>query len=229
MSAAAVVLAAGRGERLGRAVPKAFVPLAGMPILVHTLERLGRVEELRFLLPVLPPGELPRYRALAPALAGVPGLLEPVEGGAARQDSAAAGLAALPPEVDLVAIHDAARPLVRPAAVSRVIGAARRHGAAILARPVAETVKRVREGVAVETLDRAELWAAQTPQVFRRALYREALERARADGFRGTDDASLVERLGCEVRVVPGDPDNRKITDEADLAFAEFLLRGARG
>lgn len=225
MSAAAVVLAAGRGERLGRRLPKAFVPLAGVPILVHTLERLGRVPELRFVLPVLPPGELPRYRALGPALARVPGLLEPVEGGALRQDSAAAGLAALPPEVDLVAVHDAARPLVPPEAVSRVIRAAREHGAAILARPLPDTVKRVRGGVAVETLDRAELFAAQTPQVFERALYREALERARRDGFRGTDDASLVERLGRAVRVVPGDRANRKITEEADLAFAEFLLR----
>lgn len=224
MSAAALVLAAGRGHRLGRPVPKAFVPLAGTPILVHTLDRLGRVPELRFLLPVLPPGELPRYRALAPALAGVPGLLDPVEGGVERQESAAAGLAALPPEVELVVVHDAARPLVRPQAVSRVIRAARTHGAAILARPVVDTVKRVHDDVVVETVDREALFAAQTPQVFERSLYREALERARQEGFRGTDDASLVERLGRPVHVVPGDPDNRKITEEADLAIAEFLL-----
>ena len=108
----------------------------------------------------------------------------------------APGSNVLPADVELVAIHDAARPLVRPGDVARVVAAAARSGAALLAVPLRDTLKRVRDGRVVETPARDELWAAQTPQVFRTALLREALARAEADGFRGTDDAQLVERLG---------------------------------
>jgi 2-C-methyl-D-erythritol 4-phosphate cytidylyltransferase len=111
-----------------------------------------------------------------------------------------------------------------------VLAVARRHGAAILARPVGDTLKRVDGGRIVETPDRAECWAAQTPQVFRTEILREALTKAAAEGFQGTDDAQLVERLGVTVRVVEGDPDNLKITRHEDLALAEACLeRRARG
>jgi 2-C-methyl-D-erythritol 4-phosphate cytidylyltransferase len=233
MRVAALVLAAGRGERLGHELPKAFVPLAGRALLLRALEALCAVPELEWLVPVVAERDLPRLRALGPELAAVPGLLgrlaPPVAGGALRQDSVRAGLAALPPELELVAVHDAARPLVRPAAVSAVIAAARREGAAILAAPVPDTIKRVRGGRVLETPDRSECWAAQTPQVFRASLLREALEKALAEGFLATDDAQLVERLGAPVRVVPGDPGNLKVTHPEDLAAAERWLEGSRG
>ena len=228
MSTAALVLAAGRGERLAAGVPKAFVPLAGVPILVRALAALAAVPEVDRVVPVLPPGERGRFAAFGEALRRIPKLAEPVEGGSERQDSVRAGLEALPAEVAWVAVHDAARALVRPAAVSRVIAEARRSGAALLAVPTRDTIKRVRDGLVVETPPRAECWAAQTPQVFRVELLREALAKAAADGVLGTDDAQLVERLGVPVAVVAGDPDNWKITDARDLAAAEAWLR-ARG
>ena len=116
---------------------------------------------------------------------------------------------------------------MRPEAVARVVAAARRDGAAILAVPIPDTIKRVREGRVIETPERAECWAAQTPQVFRVDLLREALAKASAEGRVATDDAQLVEWLGVSVTVVAGDPDNRKLTTAEDLAAAERSLLGA--
>jgi 2-C-methyl-D-erythritol 4-phosphate cytidylyltransferase len=227
MRTVALVLAAGRGERLGHALPKGLVPLAGRPLVVHALAALEAVAELERLIPVLPAEALGRYRALV-AGAGLRKLAAPVAGGRERQDSVRAGLAALPPGTELVAVHDAARPFVRPEAVRRVVEAACATGAAILATPVRDTIKRVRAGRVVETPPRAECWAAQTPQVFRVEILREALAKAESEGVIGTDDAQLVEALGVEVRVVAGDPDNLKITGPEDLALAERLLAPSR-
>jgi 2-C-methyl-D-erythritol 4-phosphate cytidylyltransferase len=229
MRVAAVVVAAGRGERLGRAIPKAFVPLAGRPLLWHALQALGRAQSLDCIVPVVGAADRRHWDALAPELAGVSGLAPAVPGGARRQDSVRAGIAALPPDAEWVAVHDAARPLVRPADVDRVVAEAKRGGAALLATPVRDTVKRVQEGRVVETPPRAELWAAQTPQVFRTAVLREALAKAEADGFTGTDDAELVERLGVRVRVVEGDARNLKITRPEDLPLAEQWLGAGEG
>lgn len=224
MRTAALVLAAGRGERLRSALPKAFVLLAGRSLLARSLEALARVPEIDLVVPVIAADELPRFTALAAERSGIPKLAPPVPGGRERQDSMAAGLAALPPDVAFVAVHDAARPLVRVGDVTRVIAAARESGAALLVTPVTDTVKRVRGGLVVATPPRSECVAAQTPQVFRTDLLREALEKARAGGFVATDDAQLVERLGVPVRAVEGDPSNRKITRPEDLALAELEL-----
>jgi 2-C-methyl-D-erythritol 4-phosphate cytidylyltransferase len=227
MSVAALVLAAGSGERLGHHLPKAFVRIGGKPLVLYSLETLASVREIDRVVPVVAAPDLDTFRALGPALAGIPKLAEPVAGGARRQDSVRAGLAALPAEVSWVAVHDAARPRVRPQAVAQVVAAARRDGAAILAVPVADTVKRVRDGRVIETPDRAECWAAQTPQVFRTDLLREALAKADAEGRLATDDAQLVEWLGVPVSVVAGDPDNRKVTYAEDLAAVARSLCGA--
>ena len=224
MRVAALVLGAGRGERLGHALPKAFVPLAGRPLLAHALDALAETPEIDLVVPVIPADARERFAQVAAALRCGEKLVPPAIGGAERQDSVAAGLAVLPADVELVAVHDAARPLVRPADVTRVVDAARGCGAAVLAVPVGDTIKRVRDGRIVETPARAECWAAQTPQVFRIEWLREALAKAAAERRIGTDCAQLVEALGVPVHVVEGDPGNRKVTRAEDLAWAERAL-----
>lgn len=228
MSVTALVLAAGRGERLGADRPKAYVQIAGRALVLHALEALSDAQEIDQVIPVVGPSDRPSWDALVHAFDPIPKLSDPVVGGAERQDSMAAGLAALPPEVTHVAVHDAARPLVRPGDVDRVVRAARRSGAAILAVPVRDTIKRVRGSRVIETPPRSECWAAQTPQVFEIGILREALAKASLDGCVGTDDAQIVEALGVAVEVVEGDPGNLKITDGDDLLLAERLLAGRR-
>jgi len=224
MRVAALVLAAGRGERLGADRPKAFVQVAGRALLVHALSAVAAAREIDQVIPVLGANDELAWRELAAELDSIPKLSDPVTGGAERQDSMAAGLAALPPDVSHVAVHDAARPLVSPDDVDRVVRAARRTGAAILAVPVRDTIKRVRAGRVVETPPRSECYAAQTPQVFEVGILREALAKAALDGRIGTDDAEIVEALGSEVCVVEGDPGNIKVTHGDDLLRVERLL-----
>jgi len=224
MSVVALLLAAGRGRRLGRGVPKAFVSLAGRPVVAHALEALLAVPEIDLVLPVLGSGELAQWPQVIGANCPNPRIGAPVAGGAERQDSVRAGMQALPPGAEIVAVHDAARALVRPESVARVVAAARAHGAAILAAPARDTIKRVDGDRIAATPPRSECWAAQTPQVFRVDLLREGLAKALAENFLGTDDAELVERLGVPVRVVEGDSDNLKLTHAQDLVLAEHLL-----
>jgi 2-C-methyl-D-erythritol 4-phosphate cytidylyltransferase len=233
MRVVALVLAAGRGERIGAAIPKAFLPLAGRPLVAHAIEALAACDAIDEIVPVVPADACERIDTDAFAEVVRRKLRPAVPGGAERQESMRAGLAALPPEVELVAVHDAARCLVRPGDVARVVAAAARCGAALLAVPVRDTLKRRAGSLVAATVARADLWAAQTPQVFRTALLREALAKAELEGFLGTDDAQLVERLGAPVEIVEGDPGNVKITWPADLAWAEAALaepgRGASG
>lgn len=152
------------------------------------------------------------------------GLVAPVEGGAERQDSMAAGLAALPRAFEWVAVHDAARCLVSPGDLLRVVAAARETGAAILAERVRDTLKRVVDGRVMETPPREQYWAAQTPQVVRRDWLEAGLAQARRAGRLATDDAQLVEWLGHPVSVVEAEAPNPKITRPEDLLLAERLL-----
>lgn len=229
MSVAILIVAAGRGERLGYSVPKAFVPLAGKPILAHTLAVLQSVPEVDALVPVIAEQDLAQYESLQANWCALSKLRAPVFGGAERQDSVRAGLASLGPEFSIVLVHDAARPLVQVAEVSKLIAVVREQGAAILATPLRDTVKRVQGGVIVETPPRTELVAAQTPQGFRRALLEEAMRKASAAGFLGTDDAQIVERFASHpcvsVRIVEGSAENIKITLPLDLEFAELCLK----
>lgn len=209
---------------MGAAGPKAFVSVGGRPLVVHAIEALAACAAIHLVVPVLPAASIETPATWDLSARARAKLVAAVAGGAQRQDSMQAGLAALPEDVGLVAVHDAARMLVRPADVARVVAAAERCGAALLAVPVRDTLKRAENGRVVATESRASLWAAQTPQVFRIALLREALGKARADGFQGTDDAQLVERLGAVVEIVEGDPGNLKITWPADLVFAAATL-----
>src|SRR5262245_45277623 len=228
MRVAALVLGAGEGQRLratlAAAPPKALVMLGGRSLLARSLDALASVREIERLVPVLPTSSFDAWPAVRAELAEASRVAAPVPGGALRQDSVRAGVAALPADVTHVAVHDAARPLVQPADVSRVLEAGLAHGAALLAAPASDTIHLARDGVVVTTPPRAECFAAQTPQVFRLDWLREALAKALADGVVGSDDAALVARLGVAVHVVPGDPSNLKITTAADLALAEAVL-----
>jgi 2-C-methyl-D-erythritol 4-phosphate cytidylyltransferase len=215
--AVAVIVAAGRGERLGYGRPKALVTLAGKPMMEWSVHALRAVAAVKAIVVALPPDALD---AAPPGSVGV-------AGGEFRSQSVRVGLAAAPPG-DPVIVHDAARPLASPALFERVLAELERSGAdaAIAAAPVSDTIKEVAEdGHTVRcTLDRARLWAVQTPQVFRRA----ALERALADDellARATDDAWLVEQHGGVVRVIDAGERNLKVTTAADLKLAELLLR----
>ena len=220
MIVGAVLVAAGRGVRLGAAEPKAFVSLAGRPLLARALDVFASHPRVGPLVLVVP--DPARARAVLGRAAERARL---VAGGRERQDSVRLGLEALPP-ADIVLIHDVARPLVPADVIDAVIDAAARHGAAVPAVPSPDTVKMVDDdGAVVATLPRERVRLAQTPQGFRDALIRSAHARAAASADRGTDDAALVERMGARGVVVEGSPFNLKITRPADLHLADVLVR----
>jgi 2-C-methyl-D-erythritol 4-phosphate cytidylyltransferase len=198
---------------------KVWAPLGEQPVIARAVAALARPPVERVAL-VVAAGRLAEARALAATL---PLPTAAVLGGVRRQDSVRNGLLALG-GCEWVAVHDAARPFATPALLERTFAAAQVTGAAVAAVPVTDTVKRVHDGAVVETLPRAELWAVQTPQVFRADLLARAHEASADDA---TDDAALVERLGVEVRVALGAYDNIKITTPDDLARAACLLRSA--
>jgi 2-C-methyl-D-erythritol 4-phosphate cytidylyltransferase len=219
MRVTAVLLCAGRGERLGAAVNKALAPLAGRPLFAWSLEAFERTPAVERIVLV---GPVKRMKELLAATGSGPGKIAAwCEGGRERQDSVACGLHALPEGTTLVAIHDCARVMVTPDLIGRVVADALQHGAAIAAVPMADTLKRGALGVIEATVPRQGLWCAQTPQVFRR----EWIESAHASaGHHATDDAALVEALGHRVHLTPGDPLNFKITTPQDLELAEAWL-----
>lgn len=220
-----VLPAGGTGTRLGRRTPKQFLRLGGEPILALTLRHFVRHPDVESVVVAAPSAHVPRTRALVGRPAGRRLGVQVVSGGPTRQESVRCGLDALPEGLDLVLVHDAVRPFITRALVDTVAEAAATAGAAVCALPIAETVKRVRDGMVEATLDRSVLWAVQTPQGFRVELLREAHDKARRDGVQGTDDAMLVERLGHTVRVVPGLVGNIKITTPADLRAARGMVR----
>jgi 2-C-methyl-D-erythritol 4-phosphate cytidylyltransferase len=224
MQALAILVAAGRGERMGGERPKAFLDLAGEPLLLRAARVFDASPSVGQLVAVVPPAEGDEARAL---LSPLRKLLAVVPGGERRQDSVLEGMKQVPAGFDgVVLVHDAARPLVDVALVERVAREAAACGAALPVLPLADTVKRVRDGSVVETLDRGELAAAQTPQGFRFSLLAQAYEAAFRDRLTLTDEAMAVERIGATVRAVPGSPRNRKLTTPEDLAWAEGVVQG---
>jgi 2-C-methyl-D-erythritol 4-phosphate cytidylyltransferase len=226
-AAAALILGAGRGTRLGGSVPKAFVDLNGVTLLERSLRTLARSEAFGRIQPIVATSDFDRYARLV--IDDIEGLQDPIPGGTERQDSMRAGLAALPPEIELVAVHDAARCLVSADDVRAVVAAAQETGAALLGERSRDTLKRVVAGRVVETPDRNECWAAQTPQVVRRDWLEAAMEEAVRAGRLGTDDVQLVEWAGHPVAMVEATAPNPKITRPEDLRMAEALLEGDAG
>ena len=216
--------AAGAGRRMKADRNKVLLELSGVPILLRTLRRFSAVPAVAELIVVVAKDEIAFVEGMLEKAQG----LKPwrvVQGGAERQYSIANGMAHLAADADIVLVHDAARPLVSLAAIEAVISAAREKGAAIAAVRAKNTIKVVGEDGHVEaTPARASLWEVQTPQGFRREILQRAYEKAAQDGFLGTDDASLVERIGEAVFVVESDYGNLKITTPEDLWLAEALL-----
>ncbi len=227
MSVTAIVPAAGRGDRMGSAVAKQFLPLGGKPILTRTLLVLAGAPEITDVLVVVDEQDQERCRREVLEPYGVGKVRDVLPGGEMRQDSVERGLAEVDEKVEFVLVHDGVRPLVTQAVITATVRAAAQHGAAVAAVPVRDTVKRVSQGAPVVdvTVEREGLWAVQTPQVFRRELIVEAYSRAREDGFTGSDDASLVEHSGHAVHIVEGAVENLKITTPGDLIMAEAILR----
>ena len=217
-SVGAIIAAAGRGRRFGEG-DKLFAPLAGRPLIAHTLMAFEVCRAVDTVVLVLAEENLERGRGLV-ASAGFDKVAV-CPGGPRRQDSVRLGLEALG-ECRWVVVHDGARPLVTAALIEAGLAAAAETGAAIAAVPLADTLKEATEdGLVTRTLDRRNLWAAQTPQVFERELLRQAHRRAQGEA---TDDAALVEALGRRVKVFPGSPRNLKVTTAADLALAQALV-----
>jgi 2-C-methyl-D-erythritol 4-phosphate cytidylyltransferase len=216
-----VLAAAGGGERLNAQRPKAFVPLAGRPLLAESLERLDVSGWVDAIVVAAPPGWEEPTILLAEELAASK-VSSVVTGGATRAESVRAALAEVPDTAVAVIVHDAARPLVDEGVLERVLEALAGADGAVPALPIADTVKRVEEGVVVETLERRSLVAVQTPQAFRAHTLRDAY----AGGLEGaTDCASLVERRGGRIRVVQGERRLLKVTTDGDLALVESWLR----
>ncbi|GGK21616.1 2-C-methyl-D-erythritol 4-phosphate cytidylyltransferase [Caldalkalibacillus thermarum] len=225
MKVSAVIVAAGKGKRMGLGKNKAFLDLEGKPLLVHTLSRWQRFscvtditvvageEELGLVKELIKQHRLSKVRHV-------------VAGGRERQESVFYGLKALGQEPpDVVLIHDGARPFLAEGYVQQVVDAVQRYGAAILAVPVKDTIKVVDNGHIASTLDRSKLWAAQTPQGFKYALIVKAHEEARRQQREATDDAALVEAMGHAVYIVPGSEYNIKLTTPEDIDLARSILK----
>jgi 2-C-methyl-D-erythritol 4-phosphate cytidylyltransferase len=228
-----IIPAAGLGTRMAasagtRHAPKQFLELGGKPILVLTLRAFLQVERIQQIFVAVRKNEIQRVEAQLRDH-GLETRISVVAGGDTRQESVRNALKLLPAEdQDIVLVHDAVRPLIDPATIERTIEQVARHKAAIVGVPAVDTIKQVERtadgAIITSTIPRERIVLAQTPQGFRCDLLRQAVEAADADGFIGTDEASLVERLGIEVAVVPGSPRNFKITQPGDLALAEFYL-----
>ncbi len=229
MTVAAIIVAAGRGRRMGADRPKPFLPLGGRTVLARAVAAFASHPRIAAI--VVPVADLDGARV---ALGDLAGRVRLVAGGAERQDSVRRGLEALGAS-DIILVHDAARPLVPAWLIDAVIDAAAAHGAAVPGLAISDTVKRVApDGAITGTVPRDDLRLAQTPQGFRAGILRAAYDAAALSAARGTDDAGLVEACGGAVRLIPGSSRNIKITLPEDLALAEALLalppkEGGRG
>lgn len=222
---ALVIPAAGSGARLGRGVPKALVDVGGVPLLRVTLERLSKALPFAETLVLAPPGEVAEFEGLLVGVCASLGRVRVFEGGATRQLSVANGLGALSDSIDIVCVHDAARPLVSVATVRAVIEAAGREGASTAASRPSDSVREDRPGGGSGPLDRSRLWLVETPQAFRRNVLVAGHREAAKARLAYTDDASLVEAVGQSVRIVETIGRNLKVTVEADLRLAAELLK----
>jgi 2-C-methyl-D-erythritol 4-phosphate cytidylyltransferase len=224
----AIIVAAGKGTRMGPGVDKLFMEVRGCPVIAHTWRAFDSLSDIDELVIVVREGlqnsfvELARQYKFNKTFRCVPGGLQ-------RQDSVWNGLEATVPETQIVVIQDGARPCTSPGLIRATIAAARETGAAVAAQPVTDTIKESLDGILVaRTLDRARLWAVQTPQTFRVEIIRHALAEVRRRGLQVTDDTAACELVGQPVRLILGKEPNPKVTQPADLLTVELLLGAAQ-
>ncbi|NLE06878.1 MAG: 2-C-methyl-D-erythritol 4-phosphate cytidylyltransferase [Crenarchaeota archaeon] len=222
---AAIIVAAGRGERMGSNYDKAFLSIGPRPMVAYSLMAFEACPDIQQIVLVVRRERVDAAKNMA-LMFGISKLREIVVGGAHRQDSVRNGLQAIASEIRTVAIHDAARPLVTPALISETIRSAEKFGSGVAACRIVDTVKQVDKGTVVgKTLDRAKLWTVQTPQTFRVELIRQAYAKLAETKAVVTDDAAALELIGEPVRLVEWGPLNLKVTVAEDLTTAATLLR----
>ena len=219
-----IIAAAGQGKRMGGTINKVFLPIAGKPVLAHTVLTACAAQAVNSMIITAAAEEIEEVSELLTEL-NLPVHWQVVPGGSERQHSIANALKAVPDNAEIIIVHDGARPMAQVSLFNQAIATAYQHQAAIVAVPVKDTIKSADDaGLVTGTPDRRTLWAVQTPQAFSAKLLRTAYEQAAKDGYLGTDDAALVERLGLKVKIVPGSYENLKITTPEDLRIAEVLL-----
>lgn len=223
----AIIVAAGKGIRMNAAVRKQYQRVAGFPIVVHTLKAFDSCQMIDEMFLVIPKEDLEFCRDQIVSPANLKKKIYLVAGGPKRQDSVYNGLKAIDADYCIVVIHDGVRPFITHDQLEACINGAKKHGACILGIPAYDTLKRVSStGTIVNTLERDAIWLAQTPQAFQYDLITKAHEVARQQNFTGTDDASLIEKLGIEVKILIGSRENVKITNPEDLKLARILFEG---
>jgi len=222
-----IIVAAGVGRRIGGATGKTYLPIAGRPLVLRTLDRIFATPAILNVVLVVAAADIEFCRKLLGSDEAMKGRAYDLQaGGATRQQSVRCGLAKLAADTDVVMIHDGARPFVSSALIDRCIQAAMVHDAAVVGLPARDTIKRVgADGYVQGTLERAGLWEIQTPQIFQRDLIVAAHEWAVRQGIEATDDAMVVERMGKPIFAVEGERNNIKITVPEDLLLAEAMIR----
>lgn len=225
MTASAIIVAAGKGVRMKDPVRKQYLDLGGRPILAHSLMAFDACDEIESIFLVVPKEDVDYCQNnILPSLE-LKNKVKIIFGGARRQDSVYNGLQALDKRTSTVVIHDGVRPFIQPEDIAACILGAKDSGACILGIPVSDTLKRVgKSGIIKKTLARDDVWLTQTPQAFQYDMITKAHEKARQDGYGSTDDASLLERLGINVKMIIGSRSNIKIATREDLAVARAML-----
>jgi 2-C-methyl-D-erythritol 4-phosphate cytidylyltransferase len=225
-TASAIIVAAGKGLRMDDAVPKQYLTVAGIPLVGHSVLAFDNCPDVEKIYLVIPKADFEYCQKNILTQIDLHTEILLVAGGLERQDSVYNGLLAIENKKDaVVVIHDGVRPCLRPDWIPNCITGAIDYGACILGMPAHETLKRVQPNGHIKgTLERSGVWLAQTPQAFRYGLIREAHEKARQDYYHGTDDANLVERMGKEIKIIPGSRINIKVTTPEDLELASLLL-----
>jgi 2-C-methyl-D-erythritol 4-phosphate cytidylyltransferase / 2-C-methyl-D-erythritol 2,4-cyclodiphosphate synthase len=230
MKTVAIIPAGGSGRRAGASIAKQYLLLHGVPLLARTLRVFQNAEAISAIVLVVPTPDVESVRERIVEKYSLTKVAAVVAGGGERQDSVASGLRAVPPDCDIVMVHDAVRPFVTGEMIDRVAAAAACCGAASLGVPAKDTIKETTDdGIVTRTFPRSRLWQTQTPQAFACDLLRRAHASAKEDHYYGTDDASLVERIGAKVQMIAGSGENMKITTPEDMKMAESLLCAGRG
>ncbi|MEQ2528933.1 2-C-methyl-D-erythritol 4-phosphate cytidylyltransferase [Robertmurraya yapensis] len=222
-----IIPAAGQGKRMGAGKNKLLLELNDVPVLIHTLRVFEQDPQCEGMILAISPEDEESFRKLLERY-NIQKVSSLVYGGKERQHSVYNGLMAASTD-DVILVHDGARPFIDIKFIHELVEVAKDDGAAVVAVPVKDTIKRVQHNEVVETVDRSSLWAIQTPQAFRISILKEAHKRAQEADFLGTDEASLVERLPYPVKIVEGSYDNIKLTTKEDLYFAEAILRKTKG